>query len=193
MIKAIIFDYFDVLVRDDYWHQVNEKAELTGEHERIDTLNIGVNSGALSWAEFCNQVAELMGVTPNTVDDSYHQLKLNKLLVLYVKELKDRGYKVGLLSNAASEYLRPILRESGLDIIFDAIAISTEIDAIKPNINAYLEAAKQLGVSPGEAIMLDDAMRNVAGAETAGLQAVQYKTFEQAKADIENLLANHAQ
>lgn len=189
MIKAIIFDYFDVLVRDDYWHKVSENAALSNDERGIEVLNIGVNDGSLSWAEFCAHVANRMGVTAKEVDAKYHELQLNKQVVLYAKELKERGYLIGLLSNAASEYLRPILRDSGLETLFDAISISTEIGAIKPSAEAYVLTAQLLHVEPGEAVMIDDAMRNVTGAKQAGLFAVQYRTFDQAKDELENLLS----
>lgn len=192
MIKAIIFDYFDVLVRDDYWHQVSERAATDGFKGIVAELNVQVNDGTISWRQFCEIVGTKMGVSPDVVDENYHKLQLNKRLVMYAQGLKDAGYKIGLLSNAASEYLRPILQSSGLEHLFDAVGISTELGAIKPNERAFLKTTQMLGVEPAEAVMIDDASHNVAGAKNAGLQAVEYRTYEQAIAELENLLAKHA-
>lgn len=189
MIKAIIFDYFDVLVHDEYWHVVAERADASGNASQISQLNIDVNSGAISWQEFCEIIAKQMNVSAKFVDEKYHELQLNKRLVLYANELKARGYKVALLSNAASEYLRPILQNTGLEQLFDAVAISTEIGAIKPHPNAYMATVKILKVEPSEAVMIDDMQHNVDGAVAAGLVGIRYQNYEQAKQEIETLLA----
>lgn len=189
MIKAIIFDYFDVLVRDEYWHQVNNHAEQHGNGDKMAQLNTDVNSGAISWQQFCTIIAKQMDITAAEVDEKYHSLKLNKQLVMYAHELKNRGYKIALLSNAAQEYLRPILSSSGLDALFDVVAISTEIGAVKPQADAYITVVNLLQVKPSEAVMIDDIQHNVDGAVAAGLAGVLYQNFAQIKQENEALLA----
>lgn len=74
-----------------------------------------------------------------------------------IDALQQAGHPVGLLTNGPSVMQRRKLAVTGLDRVLDAIAISEEIAASKPDERAYLRAAELLGsrfdylfVSPAE-------------------------------------------
>ncbi len=89
-----------------------------------------------------------------------------------VRSLRALGLKVGVLTNGPSRLQRRKLELLGLEDELDAIAISGEIGASKPEREAYAAAVAMLGLEPGEVAMVGDHVENdVAGALAAGLGA----------------------
>jgi len=73
-----------------------------------------------------------------------------------IDRLKSAGYRVGLLTNGPSAMQRRKLAVTGLDRVLDAIAISEEIGASKPDERAYLRAAELLAAEPQQTAMIGD-------------------------------------
>ena len=73
-----------------------------------------------------------------------------------IDTLQAAGYRVGLLTNGPSAMQRRKLAVTGLDRVLDAIAISEEIGASKPDERAYLRAAELLGTEPAQTAMAGD-------------------------------------
>jgi putative hydrolase of the HAD superfamily len=89
-----------------------------------------------------------------------------------VRSLRALGLKVGVLTNGPSRLQRRKLELLGLEDELDAIAISGEIGASKPEPEAYAAAVAMLGLEPGDVAMVGDHVENdVAGALAAGLGA----------------------
>jgi HAD superfamily hydrolase (TIGR01549 family) len=85
--------------------------------------------------------------------------------------LKDRGFKLGLCSNLALEYAKPVL--SMLPPIFDALGWSFDARAIKPDPAIYAHACRQLRCAPGEVLMVGDTpAADVEGPRAFGMQAL---------------------
>lgn len=99
-------------------------------------------------------------------------LELHDDAVETIRALRARGLKIGILTNGPSELQRRKLRRIGIESEMDAVAVSEEIDAWKPDPEAYKRAVALLGLEPGEVAMVGDNVENdVAGALAAGLAA----------------------
>lgn len=82
------------------------------------------------------------------------------------------GLKLGIISNW-DERLVPLLDELGLSGYFDAIVVSHQIGAIKPDRRIFHHAAEKLGVVPGAVIHVGDSeIEDIRGATQAGFQAL---------------------
>ncbi|KAK6942185.1 Haloacid dehalogenase-like hydrolase [Dillenia turbinata] len=87
------------------------------------------------------------------------------------KALRDSGVKVAVVSNFDTR-LRPLLRALNCDHWFDAVAVSAEVEAEKPNPTIFLKACDLLGVKPEDAVHVGDDRRNdIWGARDAGCDA----------------------
>ena len=85
-----------------------------------------------------------------------------------LEALAARGIKLGLISNW-DERLRPLLHNLKLDRHFSSIVISCEAGTTKPDERLFAQAARELGVAPGELLHVGDSMAmDVTGAEAAG-------------------------
>ncbi len=84
--------------------------------------------------------------------------------------LRERGFRLAIVSNLAAPYAKPIKRWLGP--LIDVQVLSFEIGAAKPLAVIYEEACRRLGLRPSEVLMVGDSLRNdVAGPMAAGLQA----------------------
>lgn len=92
--------------------------------------------------------------------------------VPFLRELRARGRKIALVSNCGAE-TRPMLERMGLLGLADEAVLSCEIGTPKPAPEIYERALDALGVEAGEAVMVDDQPRYCAGAEAAGVRAIQ--------------------
>ncbi|CAA3018765.1 haloacid dehalogenase-like hydrolase domain-containing 3 [Olea europaea subsp. europaea] len=85
--------------------------------------------------------------------------------------LRKAGVKVAVVSNFDTR-LRPLLRALKCDHWFNAMAVSAEVEAEKPNPTIFLKACELLGVEPEDAVHVGDDRRNdVWGARDAGCDA----------------------
>lgn len=85
--------------------------------------------------------------------------------------LRTAGVKLAVVSNFDTR-LRPVLRALKCDHWFDAVAVSAEVEAEKPNPTIFLKACELLGVNPEDAVHVGDDRRNdIWGARDAGCDA----------------------
>lgn len=93
-------------------------------------------------------------------------------LLDFLREIKDRGLKTGLVTNAPAENVEAILPALKLQDFFDTTVLSDETEAVKPDAAPYKEALKRLGVSPGEAVAFEDSASGISSATGAGVSTV---------------------
>ncbi|MBB3224472.1 HAD family hydrolase [Pseudoduganella umbonata] len=85
-------------------------------------------------------------------------------------ELRKHGYAIGLCSNLAEPYAKPITEQ--IDIPLQCIAWSFEVGAIKPDPAIYAWVAEQLACPLGEIIFVGDSQAaDVSGPVEAGMKA----------------------
>lgn len=187
MITTIIFDFFDV-IRDDGLTGWLKKHELTKSGKVLDITNEN-DQGAYTSHEFFSRLGALVGETAEEVHaelEGDHQF--NEELVAYIEGKLRSKYKIGLISNSESAYLRKELDKYNIEPLFDTIIISSEVGAIKPQSKIFDMAFERLGCKPQEAIFIDDNPNYVKAAETLGIKGLVYRDFETFKNDLERLL-----
>lgn len=70
---------------------------------------------------------------------------------------------------------------------FRAIAVSGELKLAKPDPAIYRHLLGVIGAPPEECLFVDDAPKNVAGAQAVGMQALRFETPEKLAADFRAL------
>jgi putative hydrolase of the HAD superfamily len=92
-----------------------------------------------------------------------------------LRELRQRGYRLGLLSNTwwAAEWHNADLATHGLAEFLDTLVYTSELPHSKPHASVFLEAAARLGVDPSACVMVGDRqVDDVSGALGVGMRAV---------------------
>jgi putative hydrolase of the HAD superfamily len=92
-----------------------------------------------------------------------------------LRALRRAGLRLGVLTNGPSDLQRGKLERLGFLPLVDAVAISEEIGAAKPEPAAYAAAAELLGLPPAALAMIgDDWARDVVGPLDAGFAVAYY-------------------
>jgi 2-haloacid dehalogenase len=110
-------------------------------------------------------------------DEKKEALALMKKLSAYadvekgLKLLKEAGFRLATLTNSPMPTLTAQLQHAGLTTYFEATLSIDAVQKYKPAPESYQYAARALGVSTSEIIMVAAHGWDIAGAMQAGLQA----------------------
>jgi epoxide hydrolase-like predicted phosphatase len=96
--------------------------------------------------------------------------------------LKEKGYLVGLLSNAEMAAMA-FFYEQGY-AMFDAAVFSCAEGTRKPEQRIYEIALERLNVKAHEAIFIDDRADFIAGAQRLGIHTILFDDLEQVRRDL---------
>lgn len=190
MIKAIIFDCFDVLIGDATKPHLAELAKRnTGRADEFRAITHAVDKGVLSDKEAIAAQAALLDLSVEEFSDLRTKGEVRNVELLnFIATLKGK-YKLAVLSNINSrERLDLRFLPGELDQLFDVVIPSGEVGYIKPQPEIYQIALNKLGVLPEECVMLDDIEAFCEGARMAGMHAIQFLNNEQAITDLNALI-----
>ncbi|HVO86285.1 MAG TPA: HAD family phosphatase [Candidatus Binatia bacterium] len=190
MIKAIIFDFFGVIVGDGFDATYRYAGgDPEADRDFIETLLEQSNRGLISTKEFRSRICSRLNISVEQYKASVKKSEQPNLELLeYIKKLR-RNYKTAILSNVGRDGLERRIKREVLNQYFDVTVVSADVGFIKPEPQIYELTAKKLGVEPSECIFTDDREGYVSAAANVGIKAFIYKDFAQAKAEIEKLLS----
>ena len=91
-----------------------------------------------------------------------------------VQTLKDRGYKLGIVTTKRHDVTLKGLRLMELEAYFEVIVAYDHVEKVKPDPEPIFKALEQLGSTPEESIMVGDNFHDIwagknAGTATAGV------------------------
>lgn len=202
MVKAVFFDLFETLITEF----ANGKRVSKRSYDYMNRLGLSEAEFKREWSIRFEQ--RMNGHFPNyhavirDILDSrslpYHQEHVEFLYQSRVSEkkipfntisneicrmldlLRERGLKVGLISNCSEEEVISF-GQSGLAPYFDDVIFSYEVGVAKPNPEIYRLACDRLCVTPQESLFIGDGGSDeLRGASNAGLRpyhAYWYNTF----------------
>ena len=190
MIRAVCFDMFDTLA--DAHRQL--------EHSECDVLGITpAEWGAAMWEEdlcrdrglgFVKTVREMIDRACDNLPFQVSEEKrkaveaarcerlrlavteIDGQIVETVRQLKQRGLKIGLISNA-DVCDRLYWDQSPVFPFFDDSIFSCDAGMLKPDPEIYLLSLSRLGVNPSDALFVGDGgSRELEGAKAVGMKTV---------------------
>ena len=98
------------------------------------------------------------------------------------RQLHEGGRKTALLSNTeapAMEFFLELRYE-----MFDAAMFSCAEGACKPEREIYEIAARKLGLTPGQCVLIDDRPDFIEGARNAGMNGIVYQRLAQVRQEL---------
>ena len=90
-----------------------------------------------------------------------------------IKELKDNGYKIYLLSNASLNHKNYWHKVPGSEY-FDGVVVSSYIKLVKPDPRIYKYLLDKYDLKASESVFIDDSTLNVEGATYSGLKGIVF-------------------
>lgn len=91
----------------------------------------------------------------------------------YLEQWKAQ-YRLGIISDAPPS-TRRIMDRVGVTERIHGATYSCEIGILKPNPGIYASTLKKLGVTPEEAVFVDDLPHNLFGAQALGIRGIQMR------------------
>jgi HAD superfamily hydrolase (TIGR01509 family) len=90
----------------------------------------------------------------------------------FVELGRERGMRVGLVTNAPEENVEAILLALGLRDFFDTVVLADEVEAVKPDPAPYKAALEKTGVPPKEALAFEDSVSGISSSVAVGIPTV---------------------
>lgn len=97
------------------------------------------------------------------------------MVVHKMRELKERGLRVGLLTNNVKEFGEHWKATFPIDDLCEAVIDSSHVGMRKPEPAIYALTCERLGIAPDEAVFVDDNADNIAAARAFGMRAVHFR------------------
>jgi putative hydrolase of the HAD superfamily len=207
-IEAVISDFGGVLTTPlvqsfmAFQDQTGIAMEILGEAMQAATeANGGGNPlfemerGEITEVAFLEQLTDslepLLGHRPEMhrfKEIYFEALDPNPPMIELMRELKQGGYRMAMLTNNVREWepwWRPMLP---VDEIFETVVDSGFVGYRKPESKIYALTLERIGLAAESCLFVDDVLVNCEGAERAGIAAVHFQDNEQAIAEIRGAL-----
>ena len=201
-IRAVVFDFGGVMTTSTMPQRVIALAKEKGidwnvfvngfNAHRLDYDAGRITLGemyALIWGDAGLSVSDETTAAFMTADDESWCYR-NERTLAWMKALKERGFKIGILTNMAPTFGRAFFRPRFADFIAlaDALVISGDEGIVKPQREIYDLLRSHIGLPAEELCFIDDVEKNINGSRAAGWHAIRFNTNEQVEADFEKLL-----
>ena len=206
MIRAVISDFGGVLTTpliqsflayqdesgvrfEDLGKAMMRIAERDGEHPLFE-----LEKGRITEAEFLAAIEAQLDeeVKLGSLRETYFaHLHPNEPMIRYMRELRDRGLRMALLTNNVREW-EPHWRSKlpDIDEIFEVVVDSAFVGMRKPDPGIYHLTLERLGdgFRPEECVFVDDTDVNCDAAAALGMRTVRFRDADQAVAELEGIL-----
>jgi putative hydrolase of the HAD superfamily len=165
--------------------------ERDGSHPLFE-LETGRMTEADFLATLGNQLTTQLGRTVELHgfgEQYFEQLHPNERMIDYMRELSGRGYKLAICTNNVREWEQLWRAKLPVDELFDVVVDSAFVGVRKPERRIYELTLERLGVPAEAALLIDDIEINCDAARSLGIEAIWFRSTEQAIAEAEAALA----
>ena len=182
MIKNIVFDMGNVLVRYD---SMRACRQFTQEGEERDKVNTSVfvspewiflDMGLISEEEALEKMQSRLPEghareAARLCMEHWHEYCMWEIPGMrdLVKEQKEKGYGIYLCSNASLRMLSCYKQVSPAIELFDGVLFSAEVKCLKPQKEIYEQFYRRFNLKPEECFFIDDLPGNIKGAQETGM------------------------
>tara|TARA_B100002051_G_C16438426_1_gene487719 strand:- start:46 stop:711 length:666 start_codon:yes stop_codon:yes gene_type:complete len=187
-IKAIIFDAYGTLfdvnsAAEKCKNKIGNKWEAFANYWRTTQLEY-------TWLRsLMNRHKDFWQITEDSLDKSMKAFNIDvlmreELLNLYkvlspfkevpetLKTLKEKKFKLSILSNGTPSLLNELVKSNNLDSFFDEIFSIEEVGVYKPNAKVYDIPIKKYNIKKNEVVFLSANTWDVSGGGNYGYEAI---------------------
>lgn len=203
-IQAVISDFGGVLTTPllDSFTAIQDSSGISLENLGLAMMTVaqrlGVNplveleTGRMREADFLRQLGdELSGRLGRPVEMHtfgaavYEHLRPNQRMIDYMRELRERGYRLAICTNNVREWEARWRSMLPVDEIFESVVDSAFVGMRKPDPGIYRLTLERLDLPPEAALFIDDVDVNCEAARDLGMPTVRFTDTDQAIAEIE--------
>ncbi len=188
-IKAVIFDWGGVLIDDPALGlmqycadklSVSEKDYIKAHKKFAQDFQKGLISEENFWPKVCKDLDKPIPKVKSLWGDAFRSVYSPRADVFaMVWSLHNNGYRTAILSNTETPAMQ-FFHELQYDM-FDVLVFSCAEGTIKPEKKIYEIAIERLGITPKQAVFIDDNSEFIKGAEQIGLNTILFDNIQQVK------------
>ncbi len=199
MTNTIIFDMDGILfdterISCECWDEVGEAMNLGDLSEGVKGC-VGLNNNdarilmynlygeEFPFEEFRSTVRALMS---RRIQEEGLPLKEGVIEIL--DYLTENGYIIGLASSTTKKSIMANLKEAGITHYFKTVVAGDMVEHSKPMPDIYLKACAELGVTPTNAIAIEDSFNGIRSAYRAGMKPIMVPDMLEPTPEIEAML-----
>lgn len=181
-IKNIVFDVGGILVGYRWVdmfkdHGTDKDTALAVGKGLFDSPNWKLyDSGLISSKElidrFCDENPHLEEEARWFLDNAIQMRVLRPRVYEQVQRLKDKGYKIYILSNYSHDLFELHTGDLPFRNLTDGELVSYMVNKIKPNKEIYEALVEKFSIIPEESVFFDDRLDNVEGSIKSGFNGI---------------------
>ncbi len=201
-ISGVVFDFGGVMTTSTMPQRVVELAKEKGIDWDVfargfSAHRLDYDIGDVSLAELYEKIWSDAGISVDAETnaafikaDDESWLYRNERTLEWMRSLKARGFKIGILTNMGPVFAKEHFRTRFADFIAlaDAMVISGEAHMVKPNREIYDLLRDRIALPAAEICFVDDLEPNIVGARAAGWNTIRFVTNDQVASDFEELV-----
>jgi HAD superfamily hydrolase (TIGR01509 family) len=200
-IKAVLFDFNGVIVDDEQIHfkafsKVLQDLGILFTAEDYENLCLGKcdKDGFVGIIQRY-KIEQDLDFLINKKHDAYMTLIGTSNVDLFpgsrrlLRELKNRGYKVGLVTASDRQEVKVVLTYNDIENFFDVVITNDDVTESKPSPQGYLMASEKLMIPPSRCLVIEDSPVNVHNTSQIGMKTI-YVTHDTDRANNADFVIN---
>ncbi|MHB8128633.1 MAG: GNAT family N-acetyltransferase [Mobilitalea sp.] len=195
MLKAVIFDMDGVIIDSEPMHARAAILALKRYNVDITFDYLCAFIGSTTYY-MCQKMIEdfNISVTPEELLKTNLEMKTYLLqseghttipyIIDLMKNLYEHGIKLSIASSSPSEAIEEVMQALQIGDYFEGYVSGMMVEHPKPSPDIFLEAAKRLGVSSDECLVIEDSFHGVSAAEAAGIACIGFTNPNSGNQDL---------
>lgn len=180
MITTIIFDigevYLHLLVGSAKYVQQKTGIPVSDYYfydKEFDPLMLGQITEDKYWEAIIQKNSWNVSIKDlkESIRKNFKEIKGTRKII---EDLRQKGYKLGLLSNHVKEWVDYCELTYNYHKLFHQAVYSYKVGLSKPNKDIFLAVLKKLKVNPEECLFIDDYEKNITTAQDMGFKTIQF-------------------
>ena len=196
MIKGIFFDFDGVITLEKQGTppMIAYIAVTTGlpvdavekayrRHNRA--LLMGEVTHPDMWQQFCEELET--DIDYGILKGAFLNITFDQSVIAYIRELKGK-YLIGMITDNKVDRIETILKEKGLEELFDVVVISAQVHSGKTEERIFAEALNRSGLESGECVFIDNTAQNLEVPRQMGFRTVYFDDEKRDLTELQDIL-----